>query len=148
MIELHTRIGDLLHTIHIAKATQRIGTTARNLIHLSPHLSCDPVHLLVDLIIAVGIHKPNLDPHQMIQDLIAFPCRHTALLQYQNTTQAHLQSTGRRQHRMITLRLAGGHHQIISLVLRILQQILQLTNLVATQRNPTQIVTLDPHIRA
>ena len=143
VIELHAGIGDLLHAVDIAQRTDGVGAAAGDLIVGLAAGLAHPVHLGVNIIIAVGIHKADVRVHQVFQQLVALAVGNAALLQNQDRLHAQLLGTGRCQHGVVGLRAACGKHDLSALPLGVRQQELQLTHLVAAQTDTGQVVTLD-----
>ena len=121
---------------------------AWDLVNPAPQLLADPIHLPINIFVAVRIHITNLHAHQVVQNLIALSRSNSPLLQNQNAVHPHPQRAGRSQHRMIALRLTGCHDKIIPLRLCLMQQIFKLSDLVAAKGHAAQIIPFDPDIDA
>ena len=141
-------LRDFAHAVHIADRPQRVRAAAGNLVCRLSQLVGDSIHLPVNVVVAVRVHKAHVHAHQVIQHLIAPARADAALFEHQHGLHAQLQRAGRRKHGVVGLRLSGGHHQLVPLRLRVGQQIFQLAHLVSAQRHAAKIVPLNPYVRS
>ena len=148
MVEVDAGIGHFLHAVHIAQTAQSVGSAAGDFINFFAKFCADPVHFGVNIFITVGVHIPDFHAHQMVQNLIALPGSDTPLLQHQNAVHSHPQRAGSGEHGMVALGLTGGHYQVVALLFGIVEQIFQLSDLVAAQGHTAEVIPLDPDVGA
>ena len=148
VVEPHAGVGDLLHAVDVAQGADGVGAAAGDLIVGPAQFPAHPVHLGVDIVIAVGIHEAHVGVHEILQQLIALPVGDAPLFQDQDGGHAQLFGACRRQHGVVGLGAAGGEHHLRPLALGVGQQELQLAHLVAAQADAGQVVPLDIHVGA
>ena len=142
VVEVHTGVGDLLHTVHVAQRADGVGAAAGDLVILLAAGLTHAIHLGVDVIVAVGVHEADVGVHKVLQQLVALALGDAALLQNEDGRHAQLLGARRRQHGVVGLGTAGGEHDLRALPLGVRQQELQLTHLVAAETDAGQVVTL------
>ena len=148
VVEVDAGLGDLLHAADITQGADGVGAAAGDLVVGPAQLFAHPVHLGVDVIIAVGVHKAHVGVHQVLQQLVALPVGDAPLFQDQDGGHAQLLGAGGGEHGVVGLGAAGGKDDLSPLVLGVGQQELQLADLVAAQTDAGQVVALDPHVGA
>ena len=133
----------------VAHSAQRGGAADRDDVALvslgSQHLAA-LTHLRVDVLIAVGVHEFHLRVENVVQNQVALVIRDAPLFQDQGAAHPQTGGAGGGEHGVVGLSAAGGEHGVAALLLSVCQQVFQLADLVAAQRDATQVVPLDPDV--
>ena len=72
---MNALITDLPDTGHIAQGTQAVGSAHGDLVIGHAQFLPHAVHLIVDVLVIVGIHKAHVGAQQVLQQHIALPVR-------------------------------------------------------------------------
>ena len=149
-VHLLCLLGNLMGTVDISQRAQRNRTTHRNevrcvtLLFLLLHHA---VHLCINIIIGIGVHKADLCTENAVEDLVASG-KLAALFEDQHRPHSQTGSTGCGQHGVVGLRAACGKDDVHSLFFGICQQKFQLSDLVAAQCHTNHIIPFDVDVLA
>ena len=136
----------LPEALHIAQSAQGVGAAQGNFIGDLAFRGISrlaPRHLLIDHPVVVGVHEHHLGTQQVVEVNVAHFLGNAAVFEQQHRLHAQAAAAGSREHGMVGLGAAGGHHNGCTLILGIRQQKLQLAHLVAAEANTCHIIPLE-----